>query len=415
MVRNASPSILLLIFLHCLFLKAIAFSQSLIQHPATYKASFNCTGIKEQTAEDAVCHHEDLAKLDLEMADIYQKRLASADASQRDALIQSQRKWLTIRDMHKFYGKLSDQEGMASDLADFYKERIAALQSQDQSLLEPKLPPEYEWLKSFATDGFSSEAFLVREYMGCQDPCERKSALYRVVGLWGNGTGEPPGNTQTQYSLVVKKLQKDGWKKCREADDSGKPDIEYFTKQDKMLSLSSYASMGTGNTIEITVTTSGPLPRPKEVISNPPAQVEPDWQEYKSSDGILSLKYPPHWRMRKDISSESGLTKSLRFQADDSSGGFGLILNENWQRPKDRDCVPSPYKIEGEAAEACLVSVESVGTDTCYRYIESLNAYKNALHLSFWPDYLDGSEVRDSRHFKLTHIYETILSTVELR
>ena len=415
MVRSPRASISLLILSGCLFLSTGASSQTLVQPLSIYKTSFNCAGIQQQTAEEAVCHHEKLAALDVEMANAYQKRLAAAGPAEREVLVHSQREWLTIRNMHRFYGKLSDQEGMVSDLADFYQERIAALQSKDLSLLEPKLPPEYEWLKSTVPSGFLKEAFLVREYMGCEDACKRKTALYRVVGMWGDGIGDPPGDTRTPYTSMLNKLQKDGWKQCRKAiDDSGKIRVDYFTKQEKMLALSSYYSMGAGNSIQIEVTVSAPLAEPLETRLNPRVEVTSDWKEYKSADGILSVKYPPRWSVRNDARPETNRKKDLLFTSDDYAGDFRLIIEEHWYPPGDRECVTSPYRIDGEPAQACLVSIENVGVADCYRYIESINANKDGLHVSFWPG-IGGSFVDDFKHFMLTHLYETILNTISVK
>jgi uncharacterized protein YecT (DUF1311 family) len=139
-----------------------------------HKASFDCLKAKDYSVEQAICKSEELAKLDLEMADAYQKRLESVTPFQKGELVVSQRKWLMIRNSYDANPYHGDPVGTLSDLSDLYRNRIAALRSGQLTPLNTNLPPEYDWVKAMAGEGFSKGVSIGRGHMSCQDPCEEK-------------------------------------------------------------------------------------------------------------------------------------------------------------------------------------------------------------------------------------------------
>ncbi len=83
-------TILLLVFSQGLRLPALTNESSLpkpIASPSFYKTSFDCTKVKDQSVEQAICENVELAKLDLEMATAYKKRLESVPMSQKSELV----------------------------------------------------------------------------------------------------------------------------------------------------------------------------------------------------------------------------------------------------------------------------------------------------------------------------------------
>ncbi len=239
-----------------------SFSAQTLATPPFYRTSFDCAKAQGQSIEEAICKNEQLARLDVEMTQAYKERLNSVAESEREQVIASQRRWLAIRNAHNVNPYHGDPPGELADLSDFYGERIAALRSSNPALLKTGVPEEYAWLRAITPEGFSKEEFSIgRAYAGCDDPCQKNPALYRWISIGGSGIGEEPGDVDTPYDELAKKLVSEGWSKCREASDSGKPLIEYFTKGSKMALVSRYYSMGVGNGIGVGITISDPLPQ----------------------------------------------------------------------------------------------------------------------------------------------------------
>src|SRR5271155_4837929 len=122
--------------------------------PSSYKTSFDCAKAKDRSVEQAICMNDELATLDVEMAAAYKKRLDFVPLSDRKQLILSQQRWLTIRNSYNVNPYHGDPAGTLADLADFYRKRTEALRSGQPALLEVEFPPEYEWLKAIAPEGF---------------------------------------------------------------------------------------------------------------------------------------------------------------------------------------------------------------------------------------------------------------------
>jgi uncharacterized protein YecT (DUF1311 family) len=388
--------------------------------PSTYKTSFDCAKAKDRSVEQAICVHEELATLDVEMAAAYKKRLDSVPVSDRKQLILSQQKWLAIRNSYNVNPYHGDPDGSLADLADFYRKRTGALRSGQAALLEVEFPPEYEWLKAIAPAGFDKGFSIGRAYMTCEDPCKQKPSLYKFVSIGGSGIGEEPGDVDTPYAQIASKLASEGWTECRSADDSGKPTIDYFRKKDKMIAVSRTHSMGAGNYIAVSITTSGPLPEslPKR-MPDPSVPAIADWLTYSNPDSGFELRYPPQWGIRNR--SEAGTT-SVGFGAKDYSGGFGILITpkESWTPepvPNGEEptlhCVPSQYQLSGLPAKGCVREYESVGEGICTRYVESLEVETSKYHLTFTPESW-GSVVDSLDHYKLTGLYEQILGTIKI-
>jgi hypothetical protein len=376
------------------------------------------------SAEEAICKDESLAKLDVEMAAAYRKRRESATPSDKSQLVQSQQKWLVIRNSYNANPYHGDPAGVRSDLAAFYRSRIAALGSRQKALLDTELPKEYEWLMATAPEGFERGLSIGRAYMSCEGPCKQKPLLYRWLSIGGSGIGEEPGDVDTPFAEIAKKLASEGWIVCRSADDSGKPTVDYFRKNDKMAAVTRYYSMGAGNSIGFGITISGPLPQdPLKPPPNPAVVVTSDWNTYSSPDVGLQLRYPPGWGVRADGTPGSG-TKYLSFGAKDYTGNFRISMqpeekvnhepiNINNEDPAPK-CIRSSYRVSGFPAQECLFEGENVGDGTCNRYVEFVDVETGGYRLLFEP-VVWGSVPDDSGGYRLTDLYEKILDTIELR
>lgn len=203
--------------------------------------------------------------------------------------------------------------------------------------------------------------------------------------------------------------------------------MDYFRKNDKMIAISRYYSMGVGNGIGLSITTSGPLPeKPARLPANPPVTITSDWATYSSPDVGLELQYPPNWRMRDDsvpYERTHRRTKYLNFGAKDYTGNFritmepvdpshpGPVVHDN-DDPEPK-CFPSSYQISGLPGRACVLQYEVVGDETCTRYLETVEVQTSKYHLSFDPP-IGASFPGDSNQYKLTDLYEKILSTIKL-
>jgi uncharacterized protein YecT (DUF1311 family) len=392
--------------------------------PPFLKTSFDCSKAGVLTTEESICKDEELARLDVELAAAYGKRLASTSASEKSVLVQSQKKWLILRNSYNLNPYHGDYTGALSDVAEVYRNRIAALRSDQLARLETKVPEEYAWLRSVAVEGFSEGFSIRRAYASCEDPCKKKPELYRWISIAGSGIGEEPGDLDTPYGKVVTKLAAEGWSKCRSADDSGKPTIDYFTKNGQLVAVSRYYSMGVGNGIGFGITISGPLPhKALPVPANPSVTTSSDWNTYKSPDVGLELQYPPHWRVT-DKSVPGNGTKYISFNADDyKPGGFRITMqpiarnrpaiNPNNDEPGPK-CTLSRYKISGLPAQQCLLEYESVGDGTCARYIQSIAVETERYSLSFEPS-STGSSDEGSGGYLLTDFYRRVMSTIKIK
>jgi len=395
-------------------------SAQTLSSPPFYKTSFDCAKAKELSVEAAICKNEDLAKLDLEMADAYRTRVESANSAGRGQIIPSQRRWLGIRNSYRI-NPYDPSAGELIDLTELYQKRISALKSSDPALLQTTLPKEYDWLRTVAPEGFSKDQFAIsRGYAGCEDPCQKKPSLYRWISIGGRGIGEEPGDIDTPYAELLRRLAAQGWAKCREVtDDSGKQRVDRFRKNEKMVSVSRGYSMGTGNGIGIEVTISEPLPEPTpKSAPDPTMNVADDWEAYSAPEIGLKVRFPPDWHVR-DASPPGG--KYLMFAADDFKPGSFIVavaphrlVDPNYKPAADEPkCSPSTYQIAGFAAKECLFEDELYTQGTCTRYLQSITIDTGSHELTFEPSQA-GSFPDASGHYKLTDLYEKIMGTIEI-
>jgi uncharacterized protein len=389
--------------------------------PPFFKTSFYCTKAKSLSIEEEICKNEKLASLDLQTAEAYRKRLDSTSTSGKEQVIVSQRRWLTIRNAHDVNPYHGDPPGEIADLEGLYQERIAALRSNDPALLNTAIPKEYEWLQSIAPAGLSKHEFgISRGYASCEDPCQKKPSLYRWISIGGGGIGEEPGDVDTPYAQIMKKLASEGWTKCRSASDSGNPTVDYFTKGNRIVSVSRNYSTGVGNGIGMGITISDPLPQnPPKAPPNPAVTLSDDWITYSSPDVGLQLRFPPSWHVRDDKPDSGTRFKELIFGADDFSGNFTITVAQKgigwpYENNDSTGCFPSHYAISGRPARECMVEGENVFDSTCTRYLRSLDVEVGKYHLTFEP-VQGGSLPDDAGRYKLTNLYERIMSTIEMK
>jgi uncharacterized protein YecT (DUF1311 family) len=391
--------------------------------PPFFKTSFDCAKSRFLSTEEAICKNEQLAKLDLEMAAAYRGRWATTSTSEKAQLVSSQNEWLRFRNSYETNPYHGDPPGVISDIAELYANRISALRSENPATLVTRIPDEYAWLRTIAGTGFSKRFSLGRTYMGCVDPCKKTPSSYRWISIWGSGIGDEPGDIDTPFRAIAKKLAAEGWSECRSADDSQKPIVDYFTKGDRLVEIFRYYSMGVGNSIGVGVTTSGPLhPYVPQEPANPPVDVGNNWETYEMPALGLKLRYPSNWRVR-DMSAGSLDTKYVMFGAKDFTADFTFEVRfgqraEHWPRGINDEgpevsCSPSPYQISGMRAEQCVISGEQVGDGICRRSIYSEAIKTSNYALRFEPG---GATVYEtSGTFRLTHLYERILGTIQIQ
>jgi uncharacterized protein YecT (DUF1311 family) len=78
--------------------------------------------------EDAICHIEELAALDLQLSAAYKALLAKLTVPDRETLRSEQRKWLVDRDK-----QCTLYKGWIGCLSDFYQKRIDELKKRSAS------------------------------------------------------------------------------------------------------------------------------------------------------------------------------------------------------------------------------------------------------------------------------------------
>jgi uncharacterized protein YecT (DUF1311 family) len=417
------PRILIRLFcLATIPLFAYSFSTAqALSSPPFLKTSFDCSKARVLSVEEAICKNEKLAALDLQLADVYRKRLDSA-GSEKDGIMASQKKWLVLRNSYRGAPYPSDDLNVIAELVELYKQRIEVLKSSNLALLEPQLPKEYQWLLAIAPAGFSKGFTIVRGYATCADPCQEKHSLYRWISIGGSGTGDPPGDVTSPYDTLVKRLAAEGWMKCRDTtDDSGKLQFSYFRKQGKFVEITRSYSMGVGNSVGLSITISPPLPESSTPVSNPLVQITDDWDSYSDADVGLKVRFPADWHVYGRSGANAPGYKNLIFGADDyKPGDFRITIeppqlrDPNYVAPDAPKCYASRYRIAGVTATECLFEGEMYGESVCTRYIQSLEIRTKDHELTFEP-YQFGSFLDDSGHYKLADLYEKIVSTIELK
>ena len=99
-----------------------------IHKTGVFPTSYDCTKAAKGDVEDAICHVEELAALDLQLSAAYKALIAKLSASDRDALKAEQRAWLADRDK-----RCAPYKGWIGCITDFYQKRIAELNRRSAS------------------------------------------------------------------------------------------------------------------------------------------------------------------------------------------------------------------------------------------------------------------------------------------
>ena len=95
-----------------------------IQKTRVFQTSYDCAKAQKED-EQAICHVDFLADLDVDLHDLYKSLLVKLPAPDRDALKNEQREWLAQRGKSCLIYK-----GWVNCLADYYQQRIAALKKR---------------------------------------------------------------------------------------------------------------------------------------------------------------------------------------------------------------------------------------------------------------------------------------------
>jgi uncharacterized protein YecT (DUF1311 family) len=92
-----------------------------IKKTGIFKTSYDC-GKAEKEVENAICHVEELAKLDADLGTLYKSTLSTLSEANRNSLRAQQRQWLTQRDK-----ECAIYKGWVDCLSDYYEKRIEEL------------------------------------------------------------------------------------------------------------------------------------------------------------------------------------------------------------------------------------------------------------------------------------------------
>lgn len=99
-----------------------------IKKTGLFKTSYDC-GKADTDVEKAICHVEEVAKLDVELGSVYKSLLPKLSDAKRDSLRAEQRVWLAERDKRCVLYK-----GWVDCLSDYYQKRIDELKKRESSL-----------------------------------------------------------------------------------------------------------------------------------------------------------------------------------------------------------------------------------------------------------------------------------------
>jgi uncharacterized protein YecT (DUF1311 family) len=100
------------------------FAVASIQKTGVFPTSYDCTKTLTEV-ENAICHVDSLAHLDVELSDLYRSLLAKLSGREREVLREEQRKWFAARDK-----SCSIYKGWVSCLSDYYQKRIDELKKR---------------------------------------------------------------------------------------------------------------------------------------------------------------------------------------------------------------------------------------------------------------------------------------------
>jgi uncharacterized protein YecT (DUF1311 family) len=98
------------------------FAVDSIHKTGVYPTSYDCTKAAKGAVEDAICHVEELAALDLQLGAAYKALIAKLSAADRETLKTEQRAWLADRDK-----RCAPYKAWIGCITDFYQKRIEEL------------------------------------------------------------------------------------------------------------------------------------------------------------------------------------------------------------------------------------------------------------------------------------------------
>jgi uncharacterized protein YecT (DUF1311 family) len=100
------------------------FAVASIQKTGVFPTSYDCTKTLTEI-ENAICHVDTLAHLDVELNDVYKSVVSKLTGSERAALREEQRKWLAARDK-----SCAIYKSWVSCLSDYYERRVHELKAR---------------------------------------------------------------------------------------------------------------------------------------------------------------------------------------------------------------------------------------------------------------------------------------------
>ncbi|HXN17101.1 MAG TPA: lysozyme inhibitor LprI family protein [Candidatus Binatus sp.] len=100
------------------------FAVASIQKTGVFPTSYDCTQPITEV-ENAICHVDILARLDVELNDVYKSLLSKVTGPEHEALREEQREWLAARDK-----SCAIYKGWVSCLSDYYERRIHELKAR---------------------------------------------------------------------------------------------------------------------------------------------------------------------------------------------------------------------------------------------------------------------------------------------
>jgi len=268
-------------------------------------------------------------------------------------------------------------------------------------------PAEYDLFKNIAAWTLDSGT----ANLSCNDVCKEQPALYQVLSMRTAGVEKQGENNDvdTPYKAVVQNLAANGWQKCKTLNDEAGTITETYVKNGKLLIVGRHYSMGAGNGLGITITTSNPLPRKSQPVDNPIVSVTSDWKTYTNHEFGFQISYPSDWKVWLAGVDRAGSNKMLtiRLATKQYGGdGFRVMITPLNFHPLTKGS-PSDYPIGSNRTEESK-SESSLGA-RCDRGImiwTNVGSYQYV----FTPEFvglLDNS-------FQLKDVYQKILSSVRV-
>jgi uncharacterized protein YecT (DUF1311 family) len=101
------------------------FAIASIEKTGIYPTSYDCSAKTLTEVENAICHVDTLAAVDVRLSALYKSLLAKLTGPEREALRAEQREWLAARE-----NTCSIYKGWISCLSNYYQDRIDALKKR---------------------------------------------------------------------------------------------------------------------------------------------------------------------------------------------------------------------------------------------------------------------------------------------